>query len=73
MSVTPLMDSSNSSSGIMSPSQVASREEVRQLRPRPAAIDLHDLEQVIRNFYRICLSLVFLQVFIFGVFMGYVR
>ncbi|PNF29956.1 hypothetical protein B7P43_G07281 [Cryptotermes secundus] len=46
MSVTPLMDSSNNSSGIMSPSQIASKEEVqRQLRPRPAAIDLHDLEQ----------------------------
>jgi hypothetical protein len=47
MSVTPLVDSSNSSSGVMSPSQVASKEDIqRQLRPRPAAIDLHDLEQV---------------------------
>ncbi|XP_069693421.1 serine/threonine-protein kinase WNK1 isoform X5 [Periplaneta americana] len=46
MSATPHVDSSNSSSGVMSPSQVASREEAqRQQRPRPAAIDLHDLEQ----------------------------
>ncbi|KAJ9584589.1 hypothetical protein L9F63_021059, partial [Diploptera punctata] len=46
MSVTPLVDSSNSSSGVMSPSQLATRDETqRQQRPRPAAIDLHDLEQ----------------------------
>jgi len=51
MSVTPLVDSSNSSSGVMSPNQIASKEEIqRQSRPRPAAIDLHDLEQVPNNY-----------------------
>jgi hypothetical protein len=48
MSVTPLVDSGNNSSGVMSPSQMVTREEAqRQQRPRPAAIDLHDLEQVL--------------------------
>ncbi|GLH05066.1 Nuclear receptor-binding protein homolog [Gryllus bimaculatus] len=38
--------SGTNSSGVMSPSQSLTREELlRQSRPRPAAIDLHDLQQ----------------------------
>ncbi|XP_046986823.1 uncharacterized protein LOC124556848 isoform X1 [Schistocerca americana] len=38
--------SGTNSSGVMSPSQTVTREElIRHHRPRPAAIDLHDLQQ----------------------------
>ncbi|XP_034255000.1 serine/threonine-protein kinase WNK2-like isoform X6 [Thrips palmi] len=46
VTVTPVGDVSGMSSGVMSPNQTSSRDEMhRPNRPRPAAIDLADLEQ----------------------------